>query len=62
MCNHERFLEQQELECRRIARSCNEGTQNYDEWNRTARALLERRKEHISVCKQCKQETAKQAI
>jgi hypothetical protein len=52
-CNHERFLEQQELECRRIARSCNRGTEGEQEWLKTAQALLVRRSEHLAVCKEC---------
>ena len=52
-CNLERFLEQTELECRRIARSANSGTQAYDEWIKTAEALLQRRREHITVCMKC---------
>jgi hypothetical protein len=52
-CNHEKFLESTELECRRIAKSCNEGTQGAQEWLKTAEALLQRRREHIQVCKKC---------
>jgi hypothetical protein len=52
-CNHEKFLEEQELQCRRIARSCNEGTEGQREWLKTAETLLARRREHIAVCKKC---------
>jgi hypothetical protein len=46
-------MEEQELTCRRIAKSCNEGTQAQEEWLKTASTLLERRREHIVVCKKC---------
>jgi hypothetical protein len=52
-CNHEKFLESTELDCRRIAKSCNDGTQAQEEWLKTASTLLERRREHIVVCKKC---------
>ena len=54
-CNHELFLEEQELECRRIAKSCNEGTQGHSEWLKTADTLLKRRREHVVICKKCKE-------
>ena len=60
-CNHEKFLEEQELSCRRIARAANDGTQAQQEWIKTADALLERRREHIPVCIKCKQTVKKQA-
>jgi hypothetical protein len=53
MCNHERFLRSTELECRRIARSCNDGTQGRQEWLKTAECLLERRSEHVVECEKC---------
>ena len=53
-CNHERFLREQELECRRIAKSANGGTQAQAEWVKTAEVLLERRREHIKICTKCK--------
>ena len=49
----EQFLETTELDCRRVARSCNEGTQAHREWIKTAEMLLKRRREHIMVCKVC---------
>lgn len=52
-CNHEKFLEATELECRRIAKSANDGTQSQKEWLRTAEALLVRRSEHLAVCRKC---------
>lgn len=52
-CNLEKFLEQTELECRRIARSCNDGTEGQREWTKTAEALLARRREHVKVCVKC---------
>jgi hypothetical protein len=52
-CTYERYLEQQELEFRRIAKSANDGTQAQKEWLRTAEALLQRRNEHLSVCRKC---------
>jgi hypothetical protein len=52
-CTHEQYLEAEELSCRRIAKSCNEGTQGAQEWLKTAEALLQRRREHIQVCKKC---------
>ncbi len=52
-CNHEKFLESTELECRRIAKSANDGTQAQQEWTKTAEAILSRRREHIQVCKKC---------
>ena len=52
-CNHERYLEENELVCRRIARSCNEGTQAEQEWLKTAEAILARRREHLKVCREC---------
>jgi hypothetical protein len=55
-CTHERYLEEQELTCRRIAKSCNEGTQSYDEWAKTAEDILKRRREHLKVCKDCGKE------
>ena len=50
-CNLERFLEQQELECRRIARSCHDASR--EEWLKTAEFLLARRREHVAVCEKC---------
>ena len=52
-CTHEQYLESEELQCRRIADSCNSGTQSQDEWLKTAAALLVRRREHILVCHKC---------
>jgi hypothetical protein len=52
-CTHERYLAQQELECLRIAKSCNEGTQAYREWMLTAEALIRRRNEHVVICTKC---------
>jgi hypothetical protein len=52
-CNHEKYLEQEELSCRRIAKSCNDGTKSQSEWLKTAEALLARRREHLKVCKEC---------
>jgi hypothetical protein len=52
-CNHEKYLEQEELSCRRIAKSCNDGTKSQAEWLKTAQALLERRREHLKACKEC---------
>jgi hypothetical protein len=60
-CNLEKYLEEQEVACLRIAKSANDGTQAQTEWLRTAAVILERRKEHVGVCKKCKQETATQA-
>ena len=55
-CNLEKYLSEQEIACRRIARSCNEGTEGQREWIKTAEALLERRREHIAVCVKCSEE------
>lgn len=52
-CNLEKYLEGEELSCRRIARSANDGTQAQKEWLKTAEVLLERRREHVQVCKKC---------
>lgn len=52
-CNLTQYLCEQELICRRIARSCNEGTQCAEEWLKTAEAILARRREHLAVCKEC---------
>ena len=52
-CTHERYLEEQELNCRRIAQSSNDGTQAHSEWLKTAEAILARRREHLAVCKDC---------
>ena len=52
-CNLEQYLESEELSCRRIAKSCNEGTQGRQEWLKTAEILLARRREHILICKKC---------
>lgn len=54
-CNIEKYLEEQELSCLRMARAANDGTQAQDEWLKTATVLNERRKEHVSVCKKCKE-------
>lgn len=53
MCNLARFLEEEELQCRRIAKSANDGTQAQAEWVKTAEVLLERRREHVRVCMKC---------
>ena len=53
-CNLSLYLQQQELECRRIARAANSGTQAQSEWLKTAEAILARRREHVEVCKMCK--------
>ena len=52
-CTLEQYLEAEELSCRRVARSCNEGTQAHREWLKTAEMLLKRRREHVLVCKVC---------
>ena len=52
-CNHEKYLESEEISCRRLAKYCNEGTQAEQEWIKTAEALLQRRREHIKVCLKC---------
>jgi hypothetical protein len=56
-CNLQSYLREQELECRRIARSCNEGTRAFTEWIVTAQVLLERRREHIERCPKCSKES-----
>ena len=56
-CNPNSYLREQELECRRIAKSCNEGTQDQNEWLATAAVLLERRREHVSTCLKCSKES-----
>ena len=53
MCNLYQYLQGEELTCRRIAKSCNEGTQCAEEWLKTAEAILARRREHITVCREC---------
>jgi hypothetical protein len=53
MCNIVKYLCEQELICRRIARSWNDGTQAQAEWARTAQMLFERRREHLAVCRDC---------
>jgi hypothetical protein len=55
-CNLDRYLEEQWIACLRIAKSANDGTQAQAEWVRTAEAILQRRNEHVSVCKKCKQQ------
>ena len=57
-CNLWQYLEMQIVECCRIARSCNEGTPAFEEWLLTAQALQKRQKEHIAVCRKCKQSTS----
>ena len=52
-CNHEKYLEQEERSCRQIARSMNSGTQSQAEWLKTAQTILERRREHLLICKEC---------
>jgi hypothetical protein len=52
-CTITSYLEAEELQCRRIARSENEGTDSQREWLRTAKVLLERRREHVAGCKEC---------
>jgi hypothetical protein len=52
-CNHCQYLEIEELSCRRIARSENDGTSSQSEWLKTAEAILARRREHLAVCKEC---------
>jgi hypothetical protein len=56
-CNLEKYLEEQELSCRRIAKSANDGTQSQSEWEKTATVFWERRREHIKVCKKCSKES-----
>lgn len=53
MCNLCQYLSGEELTCRRIAKSCNDGTQAQAEWAKTAQVLFERRREHILICKEC---------
>jgi hypothetical protein len=55
-CNLERYMESEELSCRRIARSMNQGTQAEQEWLKTAEAILARRREHLAVCPECSKE------
>jgi len=52
-CTVTLYLEQQELDCRRIAHSSNDGTKDQREWLKTAEGLLQRRKEHVAGCKEC---------
>jgi hypothetical protein len=52
-CTLTQYLKEQELTCCRIAKSCNEGTQRAEEWLKTAEAILARRREHLTVCKEC---------
>ncbi len=53
MCTLTSYLEAEELQCRRIAHSANDGTKDQREWLRTAEALLARRKEHLAGCREC---------
>jgi hypothetical protein len=52
-CTHEQYLEAEELSCRRISRSENDGTSSQREWLKTAEAILARRREHLKVCREC---------
>ena len=52
-CNLLRYIEEQAVVCVRIARSCDEGSESRTEWQRTVEVLMERRKEHVAVCKKC---------
>jgi hypothetical protein len=52
-CTLTQYLKEQELVCRRIARSENEGTPSQIEWLKTAEAVLARRREHLKVCREC---------
>jgi hypothetical protein len=54
-CTLEQYLCEQELTCRRIARTVHDPIA-HEEWLKTAQSLLERRREHIKVCGKCKQE------
>jgi hypothetical protein len=52
-CNLERYLREQELTCRRIAKTATDGSHTQIEWFVTADILLERRREHLAVCRDC---------
>ena len=52
-CTITSYLEAEELQCRRIAQSSNDGTKDQAEWLKTAESLLKRRREHIAGCKEC---------
>jgi hypothetical protein len=53
-CTHERYLQEQEITCLRIAKSSTDGTPEQAEWLKTAEAIHQRREEHVVVCKKCK--------
>jgi hypothetical protein len=52
-CTLTQYLKEQELVCRRIARSENEGTPSQIEWLKTAESILARRREHLKSCLDC---------
>jgi hypothetical protein len=56
-CNIEKYLEEQELSCLRMARAANDGTQAQDEWLKTAESIHSRRSQHAMLCKKCKKDT-----
>ncbi len=53
-CCHCQYLEEEFVECLRVAKSANDGTQAQEEWLKTAEALRKRRNEHLKVCKICR--------
>ena len=54
MCNLCKYLMEEELNCRRIARVANLDTPAGREWERVAGEMLRIRREHLDNCEQCR--------
>jgi hypothetical protein len=54
MCNLCKYLMEEELSCRRIARVANLDTAAGREWERVAGEMLRIRREHLDVCGNCR--------
>ena len=52
-CNLFSYLEEQQVNCLRIAKASNDGTQAQEEWLRIAEVLMKRRAEHLAACRKC---------
>lgn len=53
MCNLCKYLMEEELSCRRIARVANLDTPAGREWERVAGEMLRIRREHLDQCEVC---------
>jgi hypothetical protein len=61
-CILARYLEAEELVCRRMERTANADTPHGQEWHRVAEALLDFRQNHVVRCERCQPVTTNGAV